>query len=102
MTPSSKPSTGAIQGYPSYGPLWQAYDFPQGGYGGPQMFPPQQFTGQGLSTPGALCAAPALPQNNPVIRLTCSSSTAPGQLPGAPGRPRISLPMKRYQLAAEL
>ena len=41
MTPSSQPSTGAAKGYPSYGLSWQAYDFPLGGYGAPQMFPPQ-------------------------------------------------------------
>jgi hypothetical protein len=34
--------TVATQGYPSYGLSWQAYNFPQGGYGGPQMFPHQQ------------------------------------------------------------
>jgi len=46
-TPSSQPSSGcATQGYQSYGQSWQWYDFPQGGYSGPQMFPPQQFTGQ--------------------------------------------------------
>jgi len=41
MTRSSQPSSGATQGYQSYGPWWQAYDFPQGCYGGPQMFRPQ-------------------------------------------------------------
>jgi hypothetical protein len=39
MTPSSQPSYGTTQGYASYGPQWQGYDFPQGGYSGPQMFP---------------------------------------------------------------
>jgi len=33
MTPGSQPSSGATQGYVSYGPPWQGYDFPQGGYG---------------------------------------------------------------------
>jgi hypothetical protein len=47
IAPSIQPSTGATQGYPSYGPLWQAYDFPQGSYGGPQVFPPQQFAEHG-------------------------------------------------------
>ena len=47
MTPSSQPSSGETQRYPSYGPPWQRYDFPQGGYGGPQMFPLQRFTGHG-------------------------------------------------------
>jgi hypothetical protein len=40
MTQSSQPSTGATQGYRSYWPLWQGYNFPQGGYGGPQMCHP--------------------------------------------------------------
>jgi len=44
---------------------------------------------------------PSLPRHNPVIRLTSSFSTAPGQLPGAPGSTPISLPMKRFQPAAE-
>jgi len=87
MTPSSQPSSAATQGYRSYGPSWQAYDFPQGGYGGPQMFPPQQFAGHGLSSPGAPRVPPAPPRNNPVIWPTLSSSTAPGQLPGAPRIP---------------
>jgi hypothetical protein len=39
MTRSSQRSSAAAQGYQSYGPSWQAYDYPQGGYGGPQMFP---------------------------------------------------------------
>ena len=29
MTPSSQPSSGATQGYASYGPPWEGYDFPQ-------------------------------------------------------------------------
>ena len=44
---------------------------------------------------------PARPQNNPVIRPISSSSTAPGRLPSAPGRPTISLPTKRFLPAAE-
>ena len=94
MGTSSQLSSSVTQGYPSYGPSWQAYDFPQGGYGGPQMFPPQQFTGHGPSSPGTPRVPPAPPRNNPVIRLTSSTSTAPGQFPGAPCRPTISLPMK--------
>ena len=39
MTPSAQPSSGATQGNLSYGPPWQGYDFPQGRYGGPQIFP---------------------------------------------------------------
>jgi len=100
-TPSSQPSSGATQGYVRYGPPWQAYNFPKGGYGGTQMFPPQQFTGQGPSSPGAPWVPPALPGNIPVIRLTSSSSTPYGQLPGAPGIHPISLPTKRFQPAAE-
>ena len=94
MTPSSQPSSAATQAYPSYGPPWQGYDIPQGGYGGPQMFPSQQFTGQGLPSPGAPRVPPAPPHNNPVIRLTSAASTPYGQLPGAPRRPCISLLMK--------
>jgi hypothetical protein len=101
MTPSSQPSSGATQGYQSYGPLWQAFDFSQGGYSGPQMFPPQQFAEHRPSSPDAPRVPPAPPGNNPVIRPTSSTSTAPGQLPGAPGRPPISLPTKRFRPAAE-
>ena len=102
MKPSSQPrSGGAAQGYQSYGPLWQGYDFPHGGDGGPQMFPPQQFTGQGSSSPGAPRVPPALAGNHPVNRLTSSSFTPYGQFPGAPGRPPISLRTKPFQLAEE-
>jgi hypothetical protein len=101
MTPSSQPSSGATQGYASYGPPWQGYDFPQGGYGGPQMFPPQQFPGQGPSSPGAPRVPPALPGRIAVIRPTSPASTPYGQLPGAPGRPPISIPTTRFQPAAE-
>jgi len=101
MTPSSQPSIGAAQKYPSCGPSWQAYDFTQGGYSWPQMFPPTQFTGYGPQSPGAPRVPPAAPWNNPVIRPTLSSSTAPGRLAGAPGRLRISLQTKWFQPAAE-
>jgi hypothetical protein len=101
MTPSSQPSSVATKGYSSYGPSWQVYDFHHGGYGGPQMFPPQQFAGHGPSSPGAPRVPPAPPGNNPVIRPTSSASSAPGQLPGAPGRTPNSLPKKRFQPAAE-
>ena len=101
MTPSSKPSLGVTQGYPGYGPSWQAYDFPQGEYGGPQMFPPQQFAGHGPSSPGAPRVPPAPARNNPVIQPTSSTSTAPGQLSGGPGRPLIVRPTKRLQPAVE-
>jgi len=66
------------------------------------MFPPQQFTGHGPSSPGAPRVPPALHGNNPVIRPTSCASTAPEQLPGTPGRPPISPPTKRFQPAAEL
>ena len=78
MTPSSQPSSGANQGYPSYRPPWQGHDFPQGGNGEPQMFPPQQFTGQGPSSPGAPRVPPALPRNIQVIRPNSSASTPYG------------------------
>jgi len=101
MGPCSQPSTGATQEYPSYGPSWQAYDFPQWGYDGPQLFPPPQFTGDGPTSPGAPETPAAPPRYNQVTRPTSSSSTAPGQLPGAPGRPPISLPMKQFLPAVE-
>jgi hypothetical protein len=102
MTPSSQPSSGgATQAYQSYGPSWQGYNFPQGGYGGHQMFPPQQLVGQRPSSPGAPPVPPALPGNHPVNRLTLSSSTPYELIPSAPGRPPISLPTKRFQPAAE-
>jgi len=101
IAPSSQPNSSLTQGYPSYWPSWEAYDFPQGGYGGPQMVPPQQFTGPELSSPGTPRVPLAPPGNNPVIRPTSSASNAPGQLPGAPGRPPISLPTKLFQTAVE-
>jgi hypothetical protein len=101
MTLSSQPSSGATQGYASYGPQGQAYDFPQGGNGGQQMFPPQQFTRQGPSSPGAPRVPPALPGNILVIRPTSSSSTPYRQPAGAPGRPPIGLTKKRFQPATE-
>jgi hypothetical protein len=76
MTPSSQPgSGGAPQEYLSFGPSWQRYDFPQGGYGGPEMFLPQQFTGHGPSSPGAPQEHPAQAGNHPVNGPTSSSST---------------------------
>ena len=101
MTPSSQPSSGATQGNPSYGPPWQGYHIHQGGYCGPRMLPPQQFTGHGPSSPGAPRVPPAPPGNNSVIRPTSSASTTPGQIPGAPGRPPIRLSTKHFQPAAE-
>jgi len=102
MTPNLHPSSAATQRYPSYGPLWQGYDFPQGGYGGPQMFPPQQCTGQAPSSPGAPRVPPATSRNIPVLWPTPSASTPYGPISGTPGRPPISLARKRLQLAAEL
>jgi hypothetical protein len=102
MTPSSQPSTAATQEYQSYAPSWQAYDFPQQGYGGPHIFPPQQFTAHGRTSPGTPRVPPTPPQNTPVIRPTTSSSTAPEQPPGAPGKPPSSLPTKRFLPPAEL
>jgi len=102
MTPSSQPSSGgATQGYQSYGPSWQRYDFPQGGYSGPQMFPPHQFTGQGPSSPCAPRVPPAPAGDIPVNRRTSSSSTPYGQIPGTLERHPISLPKKRFLQAAD-
>jgi hypothetical protein len=93
MTPCSQPSSGgAPQEDPSYGPSWQGYNFPQRGYGGPQMCSPQQFTEQRPSSPVALRVPPVLAGNIPVNCPTSSSCTPYGQIPGAPGRPPISLP----------
>jgi len=96
MTPSSEPSSGATQGYPSYGLSWQGFNFPQGGYGGPQMFPTQQFTGQGLSSPGTPHVPPAPPGNILVIQPTSSPSHPYSQIPGSPGRFPISLQTKQF------
>jgi hypothetical protein len=65
MITSSQPSTSATHGYPSYTPQWQRYDFRQGKYGGPQVFSPQQFTGQGPSSSGASSEMLATGAGNP-------------------------------------
>ena len=65
------------------------------------MFPPQQVTGQGLSSPGAPRVPSAPAGNIPVNQSTSSSSTPYGQIPGSPGRPPSGLPKKRFQPAAE-
>jgi hypothetical protein len=65
------------------------------------MFPFQQYPGQGSLSPGAPRVPPPLPGNVPVIWLTSSASTLYRHLPGAPGRPPISLPTKRFTPAAE-
>ena len=101
LTPSSQPSTGVTQGYASHRPSWQAYDSPQGGYGGPQMFPTERFTGNGRPSPGAPRVPPAMRQTNPVIKQTSFTSTAPGQRPGAPGTRPVRLPTRRFQPTAE-
>jgi hypothetical protein len=93
-TPSSQPSSAATGAYPSSGPSWEEYDFHQAGYGGSLMSPPQQFTGQGPSFSGA-------PRNIPVIRLTSSTTTPYGSLPGISERPHICPPAKHFQPAAE-
>jgi len=101
MTPSSQPSSVATQGYPCYGPSWQAYDFPQRSYGGLQMFPTQLFTGHGPSSPDTPRVPPSPPGNNPVIPQTSSASTAPGLHPGPPGRHPIGLPTNWFQPVAD-
>jgi len=85
-----------------YGPSWQAYDLPQEWDGGPEIFPPQLFTGHGPSSPGAPRVPPAPPANISVTWRMSSASTAPGQLSATPGRPPINLPTKPVQHAAEL
>jgi len=101
LTPSSQPSSCATQGYVSYGPPWQGYDFPQGGYGGPQMFSRQQLTWQGPSSPGAPRVPPALPGYIAVIQPTSSASTPYRHLPRRTWETPISLPKKQFQMAAE-
>jgi len=67
IKPISQPSSGgAKKGYLSYGPSWKGYDFPQGGSGGQQMFPHQQFPRQGPSSPDACRVPPALTGTIPV------------------------------------
>ena len=65
------------------------------------MFPSQQFTGQEPSSPGAPRVPPAPPQNNLVIQPTSSTSTPYENLPTTPGPPRMGLPTKQFQPAAE-
>jgi len=65
------------------------------------MFPPQQLTRQGQSSPGAPRVPQVLAANHPVNRPTSSSFTPYGQIPSTPGRPPTSLPTKRFLLAAE-
>jgi hypothetical protein len=98
---SYPPSQPPFPGDESYLPSWQGYDFSQGGYGGHQMFPHQQLAGQGQSSPGVPRVPPEPAGNHLVNRATSFSSTLYEQIPGAPGRPPISLPMKRFQPAAE-
>ena len=65
------------------------------------MFPPQQFAGHEPSSPDAPRVPSALPRKIPVILPATSSSTAPGQLPGVPGRPPSRLPTERFQPGEE-
>jgi len=101
ITPALQPSSAVTQGYPRYRPWWQGYNFPPGSNGGPQMFPPQQFTGKGPSSPPTPQVPPTLPGNGPVIRPTSFTSTPYGKIPGTPMKPPNSLPMKRFQPAAK-
>jgi len=66
------------------------------------MFPPQQFTGQGLLSPGTPPVPPVPPGIKLVIRPTSDASTPYQQVAGTPGRPPIRLPTKQFQLSAEL
>jgi len=67
------------------------------------MFPPLQIPGQGPSAPGSPRVLPGLPEMHPVNWPTTSSSIHPPESrSGAPGRPPISLPNKRFQLPAQL
>jgi len=103
MIHSSQPTTSASQWYPSHVSQWQGYDFHQGGYGGVQMFPPPWIPGQGLSSPGAPRVHPGPPEHHPVNRPTSSSPDPLSEPPsGAPSRPPIGLPTKRFQPPAEL
>jgi len=100
---SSQPTTSISQQYPSYVPQWQGYDLHQCGYAESQMFPQQQFPGQGPSLAGVLRVPPGSAGTNTVNRPTSSSFTPPpGHRSGAPGRPPISLPMQRFLQPVEL
>jgi len=102
MTHSSQPTSSAGQWYSSYGPPWKSYELHQGGHDGSQMFPPPQFPGQGLSSPGAPRVPPGPPGYHPLNQATSSSSTPPPQPPsGAPGRHPRSLPTKWFQPPTE-
>jgi len=102
MTHSLQPTSSASQGYPSYRPPWQRYDLHQGGYGGPQMFPPPLFPAHGPASPGAPRVPPAPPENHPLNQPTSASFTPSPQPPaGMARRHRKSLPTKRFQPPAE-
>jgi len=102
MTPSVPARASASAGFPSYGPPWQEYKIPQGGYGGSQIIPPPQFTRQALSSPDALQLPPALPGNNPLIPLKSSSSTPIWSPSDTPGKSPLSLWIKTLQPAVYL
>jgi hypothetical protein len=65
------------------------------------MFPSQQLTGQGSSSPGAPRVPPTTRGKIPVIQSTSSVLIPYEQLPSAPGRPPMSIPTKRSQPALE-
>jgi hypothetical protein len=100
---SSQPATSISQQYPSYGPPREGYDLHQGGYGECQMFPHQQLQGHGPSAAGAPRVPPGPAGNNPVnLPASSNSNPPPGAPSGAPGRPLISFPTKRFLPPAEL
>jgi hypothetical protein len=90
---SSQPTPSISQHYPTNGPPGLGYDLHQGGYGESQMFPHQQFQRQGPSSPCTPRVPPGPPGNNQPI--SSSSTLPPGPPLGAPGRPPISLRIKR-------
>jgi len=95
-------TTSVSQRFLSYGPQWQGYDLHQGGYGGSKVIPPQEFTWQVPSSPGAPRVWPGALGSNPVNRQTSSSSTPPpGPLSSAPWRAPNSLQTTRSLPPAE-
>jgi len=100
---SSQPTTSICQRFPSNGPLWQVYDLYQGGYGKSQIFPQQQFPGQGPQSPCALSEPPGPPGSNPVNwQIFWGSTPPPGPHSGAAAIPLICLPSKRSLPPTEL
>jgi hypothetical protein len=100
---SMQPATSPSQQFPSCWPLWQGYDFHQGGYGASQMFPLQPLPGQGPASPGALRVPDGLQGCNPANWPTSSSSTPPPETAsGNHGNPSISHPMNWSLLLVDL